>query len=198
MGKKVATKYAIDYSEIFDACIFSETNLYSITEDELTSAWIESYSQQSPLSPSIQSIILENYTFLWDETYERVVVAFGVSSHDSQSPKRIRDKSRIAYYYRNFIRRYQADTASDTGHFIAHSFGGGLDMNLFPQKRDVNRGYSSEGKVYRKMESCVLINPGTFLFSRPLYYDETWRPHFIEYGIQLPGKTPCVNIFTNI
>ena len=191
------SKYSVDYSKLFDACTFHGTSLGSLAENELSEIWISSYCQQSFLTPSIQSISLENFTFLWDETYERVVVTYGVSSHNSQSPKKIREKSRIAYYYRNFIRRYQPDTATDTGHFIAHSFGGGLDINLFPQKRDVNRGYSPEGIVYRKMENSVLKTPGTFFFSRPLYDDETWRPFYIEYGVQHPGKAPCVRVFTN-
>jgi hypothetical protein len=194
---KAESEYAIDYSAILGAYAVPEIKLESLAEKELSEAWIDSYYQQSPLTPSILSITLEDFTFLWDETYERVVVVFGVSSHNLQSTRRIRDKSRIAYYYRNFIRRYQRDTATDTGHFIAHSFGGGLDMNLFPQKRDVNRGYSPEGIIYRKMERSVLINPGSFLFSRPLYYDETWRPLYLEYGIQLPGNAPSIRIFTN-
>ena len=193
---KAESKYAIDYNEFFDACT-QEVNLGLLAENVLSEIWICSYGKQSLLSPSILSISLEGFTFLWDETYERVVVAYGVSSHNSQSPKRIREKSRIAYYYRNFIRRYQNNSATDTGHFIAHSFGGGLDINLFPQKRDVNRGYSPEGIAYRKMENSILNNPGSFLFSRPLYYDETWRPLYIEYGIQHPGKPPCIQVFTN-
>jgi hypothetical protein len=91
---KAESKYSIDYSEIFDNCSFTEISLVALAEKELSEAWIDSYNQQSPLATSIQSITLENYTFLWDEIYERVVVAFGVSSHDSQSPKMIRDKSR--------------------------------------------------------------------------------------------------------
>ena len=194
---KAEFKYAIDYNAFFDTCTYREENLELLAENELSEIWVCSYRKQSLLAPSILSISLEDFTFIWDETYERVVVAYGVSFHNSQSPKRIREKSRIAYYYRNFIRRYQINTATDTGHFIAHSFGGGIDINLFPQKRDVNRGYSSEEIAYRKMESSVLNNPGSFIFSRPLYYDETWRPFYIEYGIQHPGKAPCVRVFTN-
>ena len=193
---KAESDYSIDYNAFFKVCT-QEVNLGLLAVNELSEIWICSYSKQSLLSPSILSITLEDFTFLWDETYERVVVAYGTSSHNSQSPKRIREKSRIAYYYRNFISRYQINTATDTGHFIAHSFGGGLDMNLFPQKRDVNRGYSPEGIAYRKMESSVLDNPGSFLFSRPLYYDETWQPFYIEYGVQHPGKTPYIRVFTN-
>ena len=32
----------------------------------------------------------------------------------------------------------------DKGHFIAHAIGGGLDMNVFSQARDLNRGISEQ------------------------------------------------------
>ena len=44
------------------------------------------------------------------------------------------------------------DCRRDKGHFIAHAIGGGLDMNIFSQARDLNRGISEQGKVYRLME----------------------------------------------
>ena len=75
------------------------------------------------------------------------------------------------------------DSEIDAGHFIAHSLGGGLDMNIFPQKRSLNQGRSEEGKVYREMERYPLLNPSTFLFIRPIYFDYSERPYFLEYGV---------------
>jgi hypothetical protein len=54
--------------------------------------------------------------------------------------------------------------------------GGGLDVNLFPQRPDLNRGRSSAGKTYRKMEAYAAQYPGTFTFSRVLYMNEAWVP----------------------
>jgi len=38
-------------------------------------------------------------------------------------------------------------TYRDNGHFMAGTFGGGLDVNLFSQDRLLNRGWSSQGKT---------------------------------------------------
>lgn len=66
----------------------------------------------------------------------------------------------------------------DRGHFFAHTIGGRLDINLFPQNIPVNRW----GK-WRQLESYCSRNPGTFCFIRPLYSDKSWIPAELEYGI---------------
>ncbi len=66
----------------------------------------------------------------------------------------------------------------DRGHLFAHTMGGGLDINLFPQAARVNRG-----GLWRHMERYCARNPGTFCFIRPIYTDESWRPSRLEYGI---------------
>ncbi len=74
----------------------------------------------------------------------------------------------------------------DKGHFIAHSVGGAVDgteINVFIQKRSLNRGWSKEGKRFRQMERFCATNPGTFCFSRPLYFDQTAKPAFVEFGV---------------
>jgi hypothetical protein len=62
--------------------------------------------------------------------------------------------------------------------FFAHTMGGGLDINLFPQAARVNRG-----GLWRQMENYCARKPGTFCFVRPIYADTSWRPAQIEYGI---------------
>src|ERR1019366_8678581 len=71
----------------------------------------------------------------------------------------------------------------DRGHFLSHAAGGELDINLFPQRRELNRGWSPQGKVFRQMERSVANNPGTFHFHRALYDDDTWIPCRLEYGV---------------
>ena len=51
----------------------------------------------------------------------------------------------------------------DKGHFIAHAIGGAVDqaeVNVFVQRRDLNRGWSAEGRRYRDMERYCELNPG--------------------------------------
>ena len=85
----------------------------------------------------------------------------------------------------------------DKGHFIAHTLGGSVNINLFPQARHINRGWSSEGKVYRQMERYCCDNPSVMLFSRPLYSDYTARPAAIEFGVLRTDGTLWVQMFTN-
>lgn len=70
---------------------------------------------------------------------------------------------------------------------FAHASGGELDINLFPQRRDLNRGWSAEGKRFRRMEKWVAKRPGTFHVHRPLYADESWVPAWLEYAVWREG-----------
>src|ERR1017187_8070308 len=85
----------------------------------------------------------------------------------------------------------------DKGHFIAHAIGGGLDMNVFSQARDLNRGLSEQGKVYRLMERYCYENAGTFCFSRPVYDDATSIPRWVAFGLLRDDGTLWVEVFEN-
>ncbi|MEI6195704.1 MAG: hypothetical protein WCS42_15395 [Verrucomicrobiota bacterium] len=88
----------------------------------------------------------------------------------------------------------------DKGHFIAHSVGGAVDgteINVFIQKRSLNRGWSDEGKRFRQMERFCAMNPGTFCFSRPMYFDQTAKPVFVEFGVLKTSKHLWVECFDN-
>jgi hypothetical protein len=88
-------------------------------------------------------------------------------------------------------------SARDKGHFIAHAIGGGLDMNVFSQARDLNRGLSEQGKVYRLMERYCYENAGTFCFSRPVYDDATSIPRWVEFGLLRDDGSLWVEVFEN-
>ncbi len=85
----------------------------------------------------------------------------------------------------------------DKGHYIAHAIGGGLDMNVFSQARDLNRGISEQGKVYRLMERYCYENAGTFCFSRPVYDDATSIPRWVEFGLLRDDASVWVEVFEN-
>ncbi|MCD4685644.1 MAG: DNA/RNA non-specific endonuclease, partial [Anaerolineae bacterium] len=137
----------------------------------------------SPAELDIVAIPLGKLTYLYDmgNAYDdgdpenprvesRIVAVYG----RSQPPKTKRDKSRI----RGWLgpTNLRGEGKYDKGHFIAQMSGGGLDINLFFQRRDINRGWSKRGKVYRQMERYCAEHFGTFCFSRPLYNDRTWQP----------------------
>src|SRR5436309_2711000 len=59
----------------------------------------------------------------------------------------------------------------------------GWELNVFVQRRALNRGWSEAGKLYREMEKYCVLNPSTFCFIRPLYVDPTAKPAFVEFGL---------------
>jgi len=117
---------------------------------------------------------------------DRLVVAYGRSVR----AERKRPKSRIAGFP-------GSDGRGDRGHFLAHSAGGGVDINLFHQETRFNRGWSPAGKIYREMENYCASTPGVFCFSRPIYADLTARPAEIEFGILRVDGDLWVNVFKN-
>lgn len=110
----------------------------------------------------------------------RLVVACGRSAPSD----RVRDDYRLRGWVgpteRAFGRQW------DKGHYIAHSLGGaveGVEANVFVQRRDLNRGWSSEGKRFRQMEKYCFENAGTLCFARPIYADGTSRAFWLEFGL---------------
>jgi hypothetical protein len=67
---------------------------------------------------------------------------------------------------------------------------------VFPQDRDLNRGWSEEGKRYRALEREIGASPGRFFFCRLIYTDETDFPTWVELGTLRSGA-PYVGRFRN-
>ena len=85
----------------------------------------------------------------------------------------------------------------DKGHFIAHCNDGQIDQNLYPQLRELNRGLSPQGKLFRSMERYLQQNEGVFYFVRPVYNDLTWIPDKLDFGIFTKEKGLLFNRFNN-
>jgi hypothetical protein len=84
----------------------------------------------------------------------------------------------------------------DRGHLIPHLSGGEFGPNIFRQRRDLNRGWSSQGKRFRALEREAAATPRTFYFGHLLYEDVTAYPAEIETGL-LRGETLHVDRFRN-
>jgi hypothetical protein len=124
----------------------------------------------------------------------RLVAVMGLSAPD----KKARDDYRLRGWVGPTQKMYGPDW--DKGHFVANSYGGAVDrleINVFVQRRNLNRGWSVEDKRYREMERYCVLNPGTFCFSRPLYLDQTSIPAFLEFGILKPNCELWVDCFDN-
>ncbi len=196
-------EYIIDYKSILAER--SGSDLETIIQflcDVLPYEWCEKYQEMTPSETNILQFNDNGFEFLFDFSSEliskgaviskqavedRVVAVFGRSVQTSIK----RDASRIRGFLGGSI-----NECTDKGHFIGHALGGGLDVNLFPQRKDINRGWSKRGKVFRTMERYCSKNPGTFCFSRPIYGDGTWRPYMIEYGV-ITETGIWVEIFEN-
>jgi len=139
----------------------------------------DAYQATTP-DAHIVEVRLDARVYAFDLALERVVVAWGLSA----PPERERDAGRMAGFPDpNVGWGKRRIGASDRGHFLAHSAGGDMDINLFPQGRGLNRGWSPRGRVYRQMERYAAGHPGTFMFHQPEYSDESWIPRALVYGV---------------
>lgn len=111
-------------------------------------------------------------------------------------------RKRDDYRLKGWVGKLQQspDIKLDKGHFIGHSLGGavdGVEVNVFIQRRDLNRGWSEAGKLYRKMEAYCVRHPNTFCFSRPMYASNLYGPSFLDFGILTSDGRLWVNRFDN-
>lgn len=169
--------------------------LVGFLEDE----WIATYYDMSRHSPNVLQFDDHGFTFLYDvasanttEVDDRLVVAYGFSAARSHE----RDRARIQGFLGGGI-DIPGKGRFDKGHALAHAMGGGLDANLFPQRPELNRGRSAAGRRYREMERYAGKNPGSLVFSRLLYGDDSWVPASLEYGILKPDGELWVEWFEN-
>lgn len=177
--------------------------------EKLPTLWCEAYSSMTPRQTDLCRFAFGTFQYLFDtfpllastdtdaiaqNAEARLVAAFGRSNPG----KRRRDDYRL----RGWIGRTESSFGRrwDKGHFIAHSIGGavdGIEANVFVQRRDLNRGWSPEGKLFRAMETYCFLNPGTFCFNRPLYADGSARPAFLEFGLLKDNGKFWVERFDN-
>jgi len=197
----------IDYDYILSELSTSDIEeIIKFLWEMLPDEWCEKYRKMTPTVTNILQFNDNGFEFLFDFSSElvtkgivpvdqavedRVVAVFGRAQSNSRKRDADRMKGFLGPSSKVFGNNY------DKGHFIAHALGGGLDVNLFPQRRDVNRGWSTRGRVFRAMERYCSENPGTFCFLRPIYCDRSWRPYLIEYGLLTKAGNLWVEKFEN-
>jgi hypothetical protein len=161
----------------------------------LLDAVAERYEHQFP-DCSLLQFVQSGATYLFDlasavgaDQEDRTVVAW------TMTPATV--AKRDVSYQRGFPMPPNPDGGLvDRGHLIPHLSGGEFGPNIFRQRRDLNRGWSSQGKRFRALEREAATTPGTFYFGHLLYEDGTAYPTEIEAGL-LRGRTLHVDRFRN-
>jgi hypothetical protein len=159
----------------------------------LEDAWAQSYHAATDGNRDVVAFTVGSFTWLWDatpvagETENRLIGVYGRS--DPQGLPR--DQSRM----RGFPspqRDHQVKV--DRGHGAGHSLGGPDEgWNLFSQVADVNR----RGR-WRELENYCSDNPGTFMFMRAVYSNNSDEPAKLEYGVVDQGGQLTVEQFNNL
>ena len=149
----------------------------------LEAEFCDAHYQRWPAAQLSEICLEPAAAYIFDHEQDRVCIAFGFAV---PAPAK-RDESRMKGFPNASatVKGALKDKAfaADKGHFMGHATGGGLDINLFPHRRDLNRPWSRQGQTFREMESYLWDNPGTFFFHRAVYDDDTWVPARLQFGI---------------
>jgi hypothetical protein len=142
--------------------------------DHLIDAFLADYRPP----PGTQSEIVEtsssNFSYLFDIAAERLIAAYGVSTGKHTGK---RDSARMRGSPLGGPKGYHR------GHAIPHTLGGPLDINLVPQKGEVNIGR------FRVLEIQAVETPGAFYFTYWKYpAGRSQRPIGVYQGLLIPGK----------
>lgn len=197
--------FAIDYASVLKGIGNNQTlAVAAYLKTSLPPRWSRIYNTMAGRQTNIVQFTEHGNEYLFDfasgliwtrqrpqPPADRLVAVYGFS----RPPSGPRDASRM----QGFVRGGMAvgGKPMDKGHAVSHAQGGGLDVNLFPQRPEVNRGRSEAGREYRKMEKYCAQHPGTFFFVRFIYGDQTWTPWALEYGVLRAPRDLWVQRFPN-
>lgn len=145
---------------------------------KLVPLWCDDYYLNNPRAELVEVDIDESgtsFTYLFDIDLQRNVVAFGVPIFS----KHRRDSSRMAGH------PLSAGSTFHRGHLMAHSIGGGTDINLVPQLGKLNIG---EFRVLeRRVRDLAKQNLRCLYFVRAIYNTKSQTPTMFEQCIIFPS-----------
>lgn len=198
---------------------------FAFLHQQLPGLCCDAYAGMAGSGDQIVQLTDHGYEFLFDLGAERVVAAFGTTQYNPGARDSARmadflgqvtnkaelrrialqgeagrdrlDKAKLTWrdrFFQTYGHKY------DRGHFISHRQGGGLDINLFPQRADINQGLTPLGAEYRTLETACVAKPGVdpvFCCSRPIYDDGSWVPAELEYAVIYSPQRMVVRTFPN-
>jgi len=139
--------------------------------------WCDDYYETNPKAELVTVELNESgstFTYLFDLALARIVVACGIPI----APTHKRDSGRQKGYpkpQKGFVK----------GHLIAHSFGGGMDINFIPQLGRMNGG--AFRKIEKLAQKNALENVKSFYFVRAFYNDDSSVPYKLEQCLVYPS-----------
>lgn len=134
-------------------------------------AWAAQYRAESTGETEVVEVELGTLTYLFDIANERVVGVHGRSAPTNAVRPAARMRGHPSYNKRG-------EEQTDRGHLVAHTIGGGTDINLVPQARALN---VSAG--WRAFERYLQEHAGAFFVVQVEYGDESQRPFALVYGV---------------
>jgi hypothetical protein len=139
----------VDYTAVAAMALANLDGLEELAE-HLADAWAAAYRARIPYCALVE-FDSDGARFLFDfassvgaAQVDRTIAAWG----RSRRVPRPRDQA----YQRGYPSpQGRATRPLDKGHMVAHAAGGTFGPNMFPQDRDLNRGWSTEGRRYRAL-----------------------------------------------
>jgi hypothetical protein len=192
-----------------EAAALGVADVTGFLREELPRRWMTDYKEATPRPTNVLSIELGTFFYMFDFVTEleaegvlepgpiredRLVAGYGFSTAKVGG----RDAGRMRGWVGPTEKYLGA--GPDKGHVFGRALGGrvdGLEINLFSQARALNRGWSEEGKLFRRMEQHCATRPGTFCYFRPRYPDSLACPASVEFGVLLPEGKLWVEEFEN-
>src|SRR5580704_7603045 len=161
-----------DYERLVKSC--SGPDIISKLPDRLVPLWCDDYYFSNPRADLVVVNLDDSssaFSYLFDVQAERAIAAYGVPIYS----KHRRDAARMAGH------PLSAGANFHRGHLMAHSIGGGTDINLVPQLGKLNIG---EFRVLeRKVRDLAKQNLQCFYFVRTIYDGDSQTPRLFEQCI---------------
>ncbi len=166
-------------------------------------AWDQKNQRGTRMAPSLFRINLNEFgnlkkdgiTYVFDVAAERLVGAWVVSQGKNPVSRKGKPDERLKGH------PLENSSLHDRGHTIAHTLGGGSDINIVSQNSTINRsGGRNAATGFRTLERIAVDTPGSLYFVHWLYHGASGGeqiPTGVEQGLLIPGQPPVVYRFIN-
>jgi hypothetical protein len=152
----------------------SAPDAWKAAADHLIDAILADYRPVPKTKAEIVETSSSNFSYLFDISAQRLIAAYSVSKGKHTGK---RDSTRMRGSPLGGPKGYHR------GHAIPHTLGGPLDINLVPQKGEVNIG------KFRLLEIKAVDTPGAFYFTYWKYPpNDSQRPIGVYQGLLIPGR----------